>query len=61
MTLLLTYAIVHLNGDQNDKKIGQEKLKNGLAICQNKGAFESNSSCNIHASNFLYEIGKLNV
>lgn len=39
MTLLLTYAKIHLKGNNQERKIGEEKLKNGLAICENKGAF----------------------
>ena len=32
MTLLLTFARIHLKGNKVEKKIGEEKLKNGLAI-----------------------------
>ena len=33
MTLLLTYAKIHIKGYAKEKLIGLEKLKNGLAIC----------------------------
>lgn len=39
MTLLLAYAKIHVKGSSKEKLIGEEKLKNGLAICENKGAF----------------------
>lgn len=57
MKLFLTWGIIYREGNQLD--LAEERLKNGLSICENTAAFTSPSTALLFKSHFLLELAVL--
>lgn len=52
--MFLTWGVVHR--ECGDRQAAEERFRNGLAVCENEGSFESHQSAILMKSHFLYEL-----
>lgn len=59
MRLFLAWGTVYARAGEVQR--AEERLRNGLSICENAAAFESASSASLMKSHFLFALGKLHL